>query len=33
VKKGIYVLMDWHEHNGYLHIQEAKHFFGKMAEK
>ena len=33
IKKGLYVLIDWHDHNGYLHIKEAKHFFGKMAKR
>jgi len=33
IKKGIYVLIDWHDHNGYLHIPQSKAFFGEMARK
>jgi endoglucanase len=33
VKKGIYVLIDWHDHNSYLHVQQSKAFFGEMAQK
>ncbi len=33
IKKGIYVLIDWHDHNGYLHIPQSKAFFAEMAQK
>ncbi len=33
IKKGIYVLIDWHDHNGYLHIPQSKVFFAEMAQK
>jgi endoglucanase len=33
IKNGIYVLIDWHDHNGYLHIPQSKQFFGEMAQK
>lgn len=33
VKNGIYVLIDWHDHNGEKHLEEAKAFFGEMAQK
>ena len=33
VKNGIYVLIDWHDHNAEKHLNEAKIFFGKMAKK
>ena len=33
VKKGIYVLIDWHDHNGYLHTTQSKAFFGEMAKR
>jgi len=33
VKKGVYVLIDWHDHNGYLHIPQSKAFFAEMAQK
>jgi endoglucanase len=33
VKDGIYVLIDWHDHNGYLHIPQSKQFFAEMAKK
>lgn len=33
IKNGIYVLIDWHDHNGYLHIEQSKKFFGEMAKK
>lgn len=33
VKDGIYVLIDWHDHNGTLHIAQAKTFFAAMAKK
>ena len=33
IKKGIYVLIDWHDHNGNLHTEQAKAFFADMAKK
>jgi len=33
IKKGIYVLIDWHDHNGYLHIPQSKAFFAEMAKR
>jgi endoglucanase len=33
IKNGIYVLIDWHDHNGYLHVKESQKFFGEMAQK
>jgi endoglucanase len=33
IKKGIYVLIDWHDHNSHLHTPEAKAFFAEMAKK
>jgi endoglucanase len=33
IKQGIYVLIDWHDHNGHLHIPQARAFFAEMAQK
>jgi endoglucanase len=33
IRKGVYVLIDWHDHNGYLHIPQSKQFFGEMAKR
>ena len=33
IKDGIYVLIDWHDHNSYLHTAQSKQFFGEMAQK
>jgi endoglucanase len=33
IKDGIYVLIDWHDHNGNLHTEQAKTFFADMAKK
>jgi len=33
IKDGIYVLIDWHDHHGNLHIPESKEFFTQMAKK
>lgn len=33
IKDGVYVLIDWHDHNGYLHIPQSKQFFAEMARK
>ena len=30
-KAGIYVIIDWHDHNATSHTQQAKDFFGEMA--
>jgi endoglucanase len=33
IKDGIYVLIDWHDHNGNLHTEQSKSFFADMAKK
>ncbi|RFZ81073.1 glycoside hydrolase family 5 protein [Mucilaginibacter terrenus] len=33
IKRGIYVLIDWHDHNSHLHIPQSKAFFAEMARK
>jgi endoglucanase len=33
IKQGIYVLIDWHDHNGHLHVKQSKAFFAEMAKK
>jgi len=33
IKDGIYVLVDWHDHNSYLHVEQSKAFFSYMAQK
>jgi len=33
IRKGIYVLIDWHDHNSHLHIPQSKAFFAEMAKK
>jgi endoglucanase len=33
IKDGLYVLIDWHDHNGHLHIEQSKQFFSDMAKK
>jgi endoglucanase len=33
IKDGVYVLIDWHDHNGHLHVEQSKKFFGEMAQK
>ncbi|MCQ6958945.1 glycoside hydrolase family 5 protein [Mucilaginibacter aquariorum] len=33
IKQGVYVLIDWHDHNGHLHIPQSKAFFAEMAKK
>merc|ERR1719410_1381219 len=33
IAKGIYVLIDWHDHHAEWHINEAKAFFTEMAQK
>ncbi|MDZ7723617.1 MAG: glycoside hydrolase family 5 protein [candidate division KSB1 bacterium] len=32
LKEGVYVIIDWHDHNAVEHVQEAKTFFTDMAE-
>ncbi|HEX2958038.1 MAG TPA: cellulase family glycosylhydrolase, partial [Chitinispirillaceae bacterium] len=32
IASDIYVLVDWHDHNANLHVNEAKDFFSKMAQ-
>jgi len=33
IAEGIYVLIDWHDHNAELHLEESKVFFAAMAQK
>ncbi len=33
IKDGIYVLIDWHDHNSNLHTQQSKKFFAEMAQR
>ena len=33
ISEGIYVLIDWHDHNAEQHLEESKAFFAAMAEK
>lgn len=33
IKDGVYVLIDWHDHNGNLHIPQAKQFFAEMSQR
>ncbi len=33
ISNGIYVLIDWHDHNADLHLEESKAFFALMAKK
>jgi len=33
VKKGIYVLIDWHDHNSNMHLVQSKTFFAEMAQR
>lgn len=33
IKNGIYVLIDWHDHNAELHLEQSKAFFTVMAQK
>ncbi len=33
ISEGIYVLIDWHDHNAELHLEESKAFFAIMAQK
>ena len=31
IEKGVYVIIDWHDHNALSHIEESKKFFAEMA--
>lgn len=33
IKKGIYVIIDWHDHHAQLHPEKAEKFFSKMARR
>jgi endoglucanase len=33
IKRGIYVIIDWHDHNATLHTEQAKVFFQEMATR
>ncbi|MFC4212331.1 glycoside hydrolase family 5 protein [Pedobacter lithocola] len=33
IKKGLYVLIDWHDHNAHQHLAQSKEFFSKMAKR
>ncbi len=33
IAEGIYVIIDWHDHHAEDHVEEAKTFFGEMAQK
>ncbi|HWK56729.1 MAG TPA: glycoside hydrolase family 5 protein [Parapedobacter sp.] len=33
IKRGIYVIIDWHDHNADRNIEQAKAFFGEMAKR
>ncbi len=33
IKAGIYVIIDWHDHNAEKHLEEAKAFFSEVAQK
>lgn len=33
VNEGLYVLLDWHDHNAHLHIPASKAFFARMAKR
>ncbi len=33
IKNGIYVLIDWHDHNAEQHLEASKEFFSTMAQK
>lgn len=33
IKKGLYVLIDWHDHHANKNLQQAKVFFAKMAQR
>ncbi|RNL55805.1 glycoside hydrolase family 5 protein [Pedobacter jejuensis] len=33
IKNGLYVLIDWHDHNAHQHLAQSKEFFSKMAKR
>lgn len=33
IEEGLYVLIDWHDHEAENHLEEAKAFFGEMAQR
>lgn len=33
ITEGLYVLIDWHDHNAHLHTEQAKAFFSEMAKR
>jgi endoglucanase len=33
IEEGIYVLIDWHDHNAEIHLEESKAFFAQMSKK
>lgn len=33
IEQGLYVILDWHDHNAHQHIPQSKAFFSKMARK
>ncbi len=33
IKNGVYILIDWHDHNAEQHVQESKAFFRTMAQR
>jgi len=33
IAEGLYVIIDWHDHHGEDHVEEAKTFFSEMAQK
>lgn len=33
IAQGLYVIIDWHDHNAQNHTEQAKAFFGEMAQK
>lgn len=33
IEHGLYVIVDWHDHHAENHVEEAKAFFGEMAQK
>ena len=33
IKEGLYVIIDWHDHNALKHVEESKAFFAEMAKR
>ncbi len=33
IKRGVYVLIDWHDHHAHMHLEQARAFFAKMAKR